>query len=65
MNEFASKERTGIPRRALKIHEAAQALGVSVKSVRRLIERGEITPCRVFRHVLIPIDQIDRLLNAD
>jgi excisionase family DNA binding protein len=51
-------------RRAYKIKEAAEILGVKPLSVRRAIARGVLKPCRVFRHVLIPADEIERLLKA-
>ena len=54
---------TGLPRRALKINEAAQVLGVKAITVRRLIQRGLLHPCRVLRHPLIPIEQIEALLS--
>ncbi len=51
-----------IERRAFKIAEAASALGVTPISIRRLIKRGLIRPNRALRHVLIPVQEIDRLL---
>lgn len=53
-----------IPRRAYKIAEAAESLGVKPITVRRLIERGLLKPCRALRHPLIPIEQIEELLRA-
>jgi excisionase family DNA binding protein len=50
-------------KRAVKISEAAVLLGVSDSSVRRLISRGIIKPCRVLRHLLIPLIQIDQIIN--
>jgi excisionase family DNA binding protein len=52
-----------ITRRAYKIHEAADALGVTPITIRRMIDRGLIRPCRALRHVLIPVDEIEKLLN--
>jgi excisionase family DNA binding protein len=49
-------------RRAFKIAEAANALGVKPVTIRRLIARGLIRECRVLRHILIPVEEIDRLL---
>jgi excisionase family DNA binding protein len=51
------------PRRAVKIHEAAQMLGVCENSVRRLIDRDKLRSIRVLRHVLIPISDIEKLLS--
>ena len=50
-------------RRAYKIHEAAEILGITSISVRRLIDRGLLRPCRALRHVLVPVDEIERLLK--
>jgi excisionase family DNA binding protein len=49
-------------RGALKLKEAAAYLGVSVITVRRLIERGLIKANRALRHLLIPISELDRFL---
>jgi excisionase family DNA binding protein len=49
-------------RRAFKIVEAASVLGVKPVTIRRLIARGLIRECRVLRHILIPVEEIDRLL---
>ncbi len=60
------KETTGVNREArgaLKIKDAARYLGgVSVISVRRLIDRGFIKPNRTLRHLLIPVSELDRFL---
>lgn len=52
-----------LERRAFRIREVAQMLNVSEPSVRRLVGRGLLRPCRVLRHLLIPADQIDALLK--
>ena len=51
------------PREAMKVAEAAEALGVSQTTVRRLIRRGSLRPCRALRHVLIPVSEVRRLLG--
>lgn len=38
-------------------------LGICEKSVRRLIHRGLIRPCRALRHILIPKTEIERFLR--
>lgn len=49
---------------AFKIQGACQYLGgVSEITVRRLIERGLIKPCRGLRHILIPKAELDRFLT--
>ena len=52
-----------IGRLSYKITEAAELLGVSPTTIRRAIDRGMLNPCRVFRHVLIPVDQLERLIK--
>jgi hypothetical protein len=53
------------PPGALKIKDAADYLGgVSPITVRRLIKRGLIKPNRALRHVIIPVAELDRFINA-
>ena len=52
-----------LPRLAYSIREAAEILGVSEKSIRRLIDRGMIRPSRALRHLLIPSKELDRFLD--
>ena len=62
----AKTDKQGQPplRGALKLKDAAEYLGVSVITVRRLITRGLIKPIRALRHLLIPIRELDRFLTA-
>jgi excisionase family DNA binding protein len=60
---FAAGGESQIPRRALSIAETAGTLGISQTSVRRLIARGKLRACRQLRHILIPVAEIERLLN--
>lgn len=48
---------------ACKIHEAAEFIGVNPISILRLISRGVLKPCRTQRHMLIPVAQIEKVLN--
>lgn len=50
-------------RLAYSVKEAALILGVSEKSVRRLIDRGLLRPSRALRHLLIPRKEIERFLE--
>ncbi len=51
------------PLGALKLKDAAKYLGgISTITVRRLIDRGLIKPCRTLRHLLIPISELDRFI---
>lgn len=49
-------------RRTLTCPEVAQTLGISVDSVYLAIKRQEIRAVRFGRRVLVPRDEIDRLL---
>ena len=50
-------------RLAFSVKEAAQMLGVSEKTVRRLINRGLLRSSRAIRHLLIPRKAIERFLD--
>jgi helix-turn-helix protein len=51
------------PGGALKLPAAAQYLGgLSVVTLRRAIKDGKLRPCRQFRHMLLPIRELDRFL---
>ncbi len=45
------------------IEEAAIRLRMSVKSVRRQIERGHLRKCKVFGRVLIPRKDVDTFIE--
>jgi excisionase family DNA binding protein len=46
------------------INEAAQALNVSTKSIRRLLRVRKLTSCKALRKVLIPRKQIEEFAKA-
>ena len=49
---------------AVKIKAAAALCSVSEITIRRAIARGLLKPCRSFRHVLIPVNQLHRLVEG-
>jgi len=49
-----------LPRLLYKISEAAEILGISEMSVRRLIFAGHLKVSRRFRHLLIPRVELER-----
>ncbi len=51
-------------RKLLTVDQAAERLGTSVRFPRRLIVERRITFVRVGRHVRIPEDAIDELIDA-
>jgi Helix-turn-helix domain len=48
---------------ALKYPGAARFLGISEATLRRATERGLIRPNKMFRHVLFPIEELQRALR--
>jgi len=54
---------TSLPRLAYTLKETAQMLGISDKSVRRLIARNLLHPSKALRHLLIPLSEIERFLK--
>ncbi len=50
-------------RLAFSVQETAQILGVSDKTVRRLVTRGLLRSSKALRHLLIPRSEIDRFLK--
>ncbi len=49
---------------AVSVKTAALLLEVSEKSIRRLIENGELKPIRVLRSIRIPMKQIRMILEG-
>ena|SRR5438045_1664442 len=50
-------------RLAFSVAETAKILGISDKSVRRLIARGLLRPSKALRHLIISKKQIERFLD--
>lgn len=50
---------------AVSIKTAALMLECSEKSIRRLIKRGLLKPCRALRVIRIPLTQIEQLLQSE
>ena len=48
---------------AFSVKETADMLGVSEKTVRRLVARGLLRSSKALRHLLIPKKEIDRFLE--
>jgi len=59
----SKKVRDKVERLAVKVSEAAAIIGVSEATIRRAIKRGLLSPCRAFRHPLIPIEQLRQLVG--
>jgi Helix-turn-helix domain len=52
-----------VARLALSRKEAATALGVSVPTLDRLVQRGLLRPSRALRRPLFPVPEIERFLR--
>lgn len=52
-------------RLAVKVEEAADLMGISKTSIYRLVSNGVLTPNKSLRHLLIPLRQIEKLINGD
>jgi excisionase family DNA binding protein len=69
MNSQCATDSPGQPmtaaplRLAFSVKETAEILGVSEKTVRRLISRGLLRSSRALRHLLIPKKEIERFLD--
>ena len=57
------KTKLEVTRLALSRDEAAAALGVSVPSLDRLVQRGLLRPSRALRRPLFPVPEIERFLR--
>ncbi len=62
-DQAAPAGRQSPPRLAYRVKETAQMLGISEKSVRRLIARGLLRTSKALRHLLIPRSEIERFLK--
>lgn len=56
-------DKTPLPRKAYRMTEAAQMIGVSADTFRRWIKAGDITATRRGRCVLVPANEVDRLIG--
>ena len=63
MSITSDKTRASVQPGAYKLAEACQYLGgLSQITVRRLVERGLLRPCRATRHLLFSVSELDRFL---
>lgn len=51
-------------KKLVSIDEAAAMLAISRETVRRLIQRGAISPTRIGYRVLVPVSQLERLART-
>ena len=49
-------------KRLYNIHEAAESLGVSTRSIRNLVGRGLLKPNRALHKFLFPAAELDRFV---
>jgi excisionase family DNA binding protein len=56
------KNKTGIPRAAISVEEAAEALGIGRTYAFQLIKEGALETCKMGRRRLVPVKAVDALL---
>ena len=63
-NQVAEEQNTApaVPRLALSMREASEALGISYISVHRLVKRGMLKTSGALRNRLIPLTELQRFL---
>jgi excisionase family DNA binding protein len=52
-----------VPKRLYTLREAAQSLGMSTGTVRRLVQRGLLKPNRSLRTLMFPVAELDRFAS--
>jgi excisionase family DNA binding protein len=52
-------------RGGFQLREAAEYLGISTITVRRLVSKGLLKPNRRIRHLLFPIKELNRFLEGN
>jgi excisionase family DNA binding protein len=50
-------------RKFMTVQEAAEALNVSTKTIRRLVNRKLLRACKAFRRVLIPTEDVESFVE--
>lgn len=48
----------------LKVADAAYMIGVSPNSLKAMIKRGEIRVNRKFRHILVPVAELEKFARS-
>ena len=57
------RQKREVDRLALTREEAAAALGISIPTLDRLVQRGLLRPSRALRRPLFPVPEIERFLR--
>ena len=57
------RQKREVDRLALTREEAAVALGISIPTLDRLVQRGLLRPSRALRRPLFPVPEIERFLR--
>ena len=57
------RQKREVDRLALTRKEAAVALGISIPTLDRLVQRGLLRPSRALRRPLFPVPEIERFLR--
>lgn len=59
---MARKNNTGIPRAAVSVEEAAEALGIGRTYAYQLIKEGELETIKTGRRRLVPVKAVEAFL---
>jgi excisionase family DNA binding protein len=58
------EQEPGKPKRLLSVAEVAELVGVSKSTVYGLKRNGKLRVCRIGRRVLVPSEDLERLINS-
>jgi hypothetical protein len=58
-------DKTVVAKRLYDIHEAADSLSMSTRSIRKLVERGLLKPNRTLHKFLFPTAELDRFVSEN
>ncbi len=64
-NDIKTSDLPPTLRGGFQIHEAADYLGMSTITVRRLVQRGLLKPNRKIRHLIFPVRELNRFLDGE
>lgn len=63
MHEQNQVRPTTVPARAMTAADLADALHLSVRTIRRMIAAGEVRVIRLGRSVRVPMEEVNRILG--
>jgi excisionase family DNA binding protein len=64
-NDLFQLERSPVPRLALRVSEAAAALGISRRLLQSLVQEGRVPHVRLGRRVVFPVTVLQAWLDSN